>query len=107
MEDLVPRDVRATVSVIEDDPAVALARHSEELDLLVLGSRGYGPLSRVLTGSVSSAVLRTSACPLIVTPRPDRVPASAEPQRSPAEVISALMTAPMTQSTERSKEETR
>ena len=107
VEDLVPRDVRATVSVIEDDPAVALARHSEELDLLVLGSRGYGPLSRVLMGSVSSAVLRASACPLIVTPRPDRVPASAEPQRSPAEVISALMTAPMTQSTERSKEEAR
>jgi nucleotide-binding universal stress UspA family protein len=107
VEDLVPRNVRATVSVIEDDPAAALARRSEELDLLVLGSRGYGPLSRVLMGSVSSAVLRASACPLIVTPRPDRVPASAEPQRSPAEVISALMTAPMNQSTERSKEEAR
>lgn len=107
VKDLVPDDVRATSRVIEDDPAVALARRSEELDLLVLGSRGYGPLGRVLMGSVSSAVLRTSACPLIVTPRPDRVPASPVPEESPAEVVSALMTSPTAQSTERSKEETR
>jgi nucleotide-binding universal stress UspA family protein len=37
--------------------------------LLVLGSRGYGPLRRVLLGSVSTALVRSAPCPLIVTPR--------------------------------------
>jgi nucleotide-binding universal stress UspA family protein len=37
--------------------------------LLVVGSRGYGPLRRVLLGSVSTALVRSAPCPLIVTPR--------------------------------------
>ena len=37
--------------------------------LLVVGSRGYGPLRRVLLGSVSTELVRSAPCPLIVTPR--------------------------------------
>lgn len=47
----------------------ALVRHSQKLDLLVLGSRGYGPLERVLLGSVSRAVVNNAHCPILVVPR--------------------------------------
>ena len=42
---------------------------SEELDLLVVGSRGYGPLHSVLVGGVAGRVVREAACPVIVLPR--------------------------------------
>jgi hypothetical protein len=35
----------------------------------VTGSRGYGPARRVLIGSVSSKIARSSPCPLLVVPR--------------------------------------
>jgi nucleotide-binding universal stress UspA family protein len=40
-----------------------------DADLLVCGSRGCGPLRRVLLGGVSSRLLRRAACPLMVIPR--------------------------------------
>lgn len=42
-----------------------------DCDLLVCGSRGYGPVRRVLLGGVSSRVVRHSRVPVIVTPRGD------------------------------------
>jgi nucleotide-binding universal stress UspA family protein len=65
----VPSDVSA-VSVLEDgDPGEMLSAHGVELDLLVIGSRGYGPLRRTLLGGVSAYVMRTAPCPVIVVPR--------------------------------------
>jgi nucleotide-binding universal stress UspA family protein len=55
--------------LFKGDPAKLLAKHSQELDLLVLGSRGYGPIKSVLLGSVSSYVLRNAHCPVLVVPR--------------------------------------
>jgi nucleotide-binding universal stress UspA family protein len=46
-----------------------LARLSHEVDLLVCGSRGHGPLSGVILGSVSAGVLRKARCPVLVVPR--------------------------------------
>jgi nucleotide-binding universal stress UspA family protein len=51
------------------DPAQVLEEASKELDLLFLGSRGYGPLHAVLTGGVAGRVVREAACPVIVLPR--------------------------------------
>jgi Universal stress protein family len=34
-----------------------------------LGSRGYGPVRRVLLGSTSNALMRSARCPVIVYPR--------------------------------------
>jgi nucleotide-binding universal stress UspA family protein len=39
------------------------------LDVMVVGSRGYGPVRRVLLGSTSNALMRSARCPLIVYPR--------------------------------------
>lgn len=40
-----------------------------DLDLLVLGSRGYGPLRRTLLGSVAAGVMNSAECPVLVLPR--------------------------------------
>jgi nucleotide-binding universal stress UspA family protein len=60
-------DVEA--SLVEGDAAEVLAEASADLDLLVVGSRGYGPLRAVLLGSVSTALVRSAQSPLVVLPR--------------------------------------
>jgi nucleotide-binding universal stress UspA family protein len=49
----------------------ALAHASEDLDLLVCGSRGYGPVRSILLGTTSHALVRHAACPVVVVPVPD------------------------------------
>jgi nucleotide-binding universal stress UspA family protein len=60
-----------TITVAEDegDPAEVLVERSRELDLLVIGSRGYGPVRHALVGNVSWAVIRSASCPVLVVPR--------------------------------------
>lgn len=61
----VPVEAEALVG----DPAEVLRDFSEGLDLLVVGSRGYGPLRAVLLGSVSRRLMTEAHCPVIVVPR--------------------------------------
>jgi nucleotide-binding universal stress UspA family protein len=61
-----------------------LERLSEEVDLLVLGSRGYGPVRRTLLGSTSDRVIHHAACPVVVIPRGAEVQPDAE-SAAPAE----------------------
>lgn len=51
------------------DPGEELAKFSRELDLLIVGSRGYGPVGRLFHGSVSRYLLGHVACPLLLLPR--------------------------------------
>ena len=51
------------------DPGQLLAEASEQLDLLVVGSRGYGPMHAVMVGGVAGRLVREAACPVIVVPR--------------------------------------
>jgi nucleotide-binding universal stress UspA family protein len=53
-------------------PAHELAAQSELVDLMVVGSRGYGPRAAVLLGSVTHTLLRKAACPVVVLPRGSR-----------------------------------
>ncbi len=46
-----------------------LAMYSASLDLLVVGSRGYGPIGRLVHGSTSRQLARTARCPLLVLTR--------------------------------------
>jgi nucleotide-binding universal stress UspA family protein len=54
------------------DPAAELADVSRDLDLLVCGSHGRGPLRAVLLGSVTERLLRIAACPIVIVPRAPR-----------------------------------
>jgi nucleotide-binding universal stress UspA family protein len=73
------------------EPGPELLTISEGLDLLVLGSRGYGPLRRVLLGSVSSYLVERCRCPVIVAPRGSLV--SARPDGHSVEAPTALLPA--------------
>ena len=64
-------ELRALPVVVKGDPVERLLEAAEMgLDLLVLGSRGFGPVMRLLIGSVSSRVIRGAPCPVMVVPRP-------------------------------------
>jgi len=62
-------DVPVEVDAFLEDPAEVLIRVSEHLDLLVCGSRGYGPLRAVLLGGVTRRVTTAASCPVVVLPR--------------------------------------
>jgi nucleotide-binding universal stress UspA family protein len=51
-------------------PAIVEACEEAGADLLVAGSRGYGPVMRVLLGSVSTQLAHKAPCPVLVVPRP-------------------------------------
>jgi nucleotide-binding universal stress UspA family protein len=68
--DRVGERVAAEAELLEGNVVDTLATlDRRDADLLVCGSRGYGPLRRVLLGGVSSRLLRRSALPLLVVPR--------------------------------------
>jgi nucleotide-binding universal stress UspA family protein len=55
--------------VLFQDPVEGLTAASHRLDLLVIGSRAYGPLHAVMLGGVSRRVIVEAACPVLVLPR--------------------------------------
>ena len=58
---------------LDGPPAQALAEACKDgVDLLVAGSRGYGPMTRLLLGSVSSRLVAIAPCPVLVVPRPGK-----------------------------------
>ena len=59
----------AETVVLDGRPWAALAAKSEELDLLLVGSRGYGPLKAVITGGTSGPLIHHAHCPVVVLPR--------------------------------------
>jgi nucleotide-binding universal stress UspA family protein len=66
---LLPERLDAETKAQEGFAAELLADASEHVDLLICGSRGYGPLRTVLLGGVSGRLAHSAACPLIVLPR--------------------------------------
>lgn len=54
------------------DPVEELTLYSASLDLLVVGSRGYGPLGRLVYGGVAQRLARTARCPLLILTRSSR-----------------------------------
>jgi nucleotide-binding universal stress UspA family protein len=65
-----PEGVAATGRLLDGPVVDALADiRPGEADVLVCGSRGYGPVRRVLLGGVSARVVRHARIPVIVVPR--------------------------------------
>lgn len=54
--------------VLRGDPLHELRRCTSEADLLVVGSRGYGPLRGVMSGTLSGRLMRAAAFPLVLVP---------------------------------------
>jgi len=59
----------AEYTELTGDPAAALTVASADLDLLVVGSRSYGPLGAVLLGAVTRRLMHTARCPVMLVPR--------------------------------------
>jgi nucleotide-binding universal stress UspA family protein len=59
-------DVKITAEPVVDHPANALTLASKTAQLLVIGTRGRGPVQGILLGSVSQHVLRNAACTVAV-----------------------------------------
>lgn len=70
-------DAREQIAALGDvEPHAAYGEAAEELalygasvDLLIVGSRGYGPIGRLMHGSTSQRLARSARCPLLVLTR--------------------------------------
>lgn len=66
----IPDGISASVRLLEGGVVDALSSlDPTECQLLVCGSRGYGPVGRVLLGGVSGRLVRRALCPVMVAPR--------------------------------------
>jgi nucleotide-binding universal stress UspA family protein len=61
--------VETTHELLQGDAVAQLIAASASADLLVVGSRRWGALGRLVLGTVSEAVVRESRCPTLVVPR--------------------------------------
>jgi len=65
-----PKEIEVKTEVLTRGSVTDLLRQAaEQVDLLFVGSRGYGPVRRVLLGSISATLVKHCPCPLIVVPR--------------------------------------
>jgi nucleotide-binding universal stress UspA family protein len=62
--------------VLRGDPASKIIEAANDVDILVTGSRGRGPLRQALLGSVSTKLMRSAPCCVLVVPRGASVPAA-------------------------------
>ncbi|KAA0272503.1 MAG: universal stress protein [Acidobacteria bacterium] len=65
----VPGSVNAEGRLLTGSPGALLAEASADVDLMVVGSRGHGPLRRTLLGSTARKLVSGSRSPLLVVPR--------------------------------------
>ena len=76
--DAAPSGVNPETVLLRGEPGVAIRTACDSIiDLLVTGSRGYGPMQRALLGSVSEALTEGASYPVLVVPRIGSRPMSA------------------------------
>lgn len=63
-------EARPDVAVTRGRPAGPLLAVSETVDLMVIGSRRWGPTARLLLGSTGEALMHDAACAVLAVPRP-------------------------------------
>ena len=52
------------------DPGYEIRALSEAVDLVVVGSRRWGPIARLVTGGVGETLVRDASCSILIVPRP-------------------------------------
>jgi nucleotide-binding universal stress UspA family protein len=67
--DLPDTGVTITAEAVLGTTGERLAEFAEDTDLLVTGSRGYGPFKRVMLGSTADRLIHHAPCPVLVVPR--------------------------------------
>lgn len=62
------RGIKAEMKIAYGDPADGIGKEATEglFDLIVVGSRGRGPLGQLLLGSVSQKLVDRAPCPILV-----------------------------------------
>lgn len=67
---LCDRGVDASAVMVEGGPVECIADEARRLsaDLIIVGSHGHGALYHLLLGSVTTGVLRSVHCPVVVVP---------------------------------------
>jgi nucleotide-binding universal stress UspA family protein len=67
-----PAEIEARAELLTGDVVELLAALDEDdVDVLICGSRGYGPVRRVLLGGVASRLVRQARSPVVIVPRGD------------------------------------
>lgn len=74
-EELTDLQISVTTKLYEGNVAASILKIAEEdkIDLIVMGTHGYGGAARWLYGSVTSRVLHNADCPLLVVRQPQDV----------------------------------
>jgi nucleotide-binding universal stress UspA family protein len=88
-------DARERIAALGDvEPHAAYGAAAEELalygasvDLLIVGSRGYGPIGRLVHGSTSQRLARTARCPLLVLTRASGNPGGSDETEADRETV--------------------
>jgi nucleotide-binding universal stress UspA family protein len=85
-EALAQLTVEAGGELLVGEPVELLIELSTQVDLLVVGSRAWGPVRRILLGSSAAKLTRESHCPLLILPRGAATgqPGEGEPGSVPA-----------------------
>jgi nucleotide-binding universal stress UspA family protein len=66
---LADMDIEAAGDIVVGMAVGELTKLSEEVDLLVVGSRAWGPVRRIVVGSTAASLIREAHCPVLVLPR--------------------------------------
>jgi nucleotide-binding universal stress UspA family protein len=64
--------VPAEVEVAVGDPGHSLRDRSHDTDLIVIGSRRWGSVARIVSGSVGETLVGGAHCSVVIVPRPSR-----------------------------------
>lgn len=71
LDTLLPEDerrrFRAETALLAGNPFIEIIRYAKahEVDLIVMGTHGRGPIAHMLLGSVAEKVVRKSPCPVL------------------------------------------
>jgi nucleotide-binding universal stress UspA family protein len=66
--------ITAVTTTVLGHPVMEILRYAKdhEIDLVVMGTHGRGPLSHVVMGSVAERVVRKASCPVLTVRSPAR-----------------------------------
>ncbi len=88
-------DVEILRVLVEGDPRTALVRASQDAELLVVGSRGHGPIVEAIIGSVGSYCVHHAPCPVVVVRAPKPVETEPVQDRQIATTAAPLTVGPL------------